>query len=128
MRASHSRTYRNVILGAIDCRADLVVLRGATQCYDAGMTDHGSIPIRVLRNDVSKVIKRVEAGESFLVTRHGATVARLQPNTHKPPGNLEEIYGLRDRYGVDHELLDLVRGLRSDMRDPFERTEAHHRP
>jgi prevent-host-death family protein len=92
------------------------------------MTNHESIPIRVLRNDVSKVIKRVEAGESFAVTRHGTTVAHLGPNDDPEPGVIEEVLQLRDKHGIDFELLDLVRGLRSDMRDPYERFEEHHQP
>lgn len=35
---------------------------------------------RELRNDNAQVIRRVEAGESFVVTRHGVPVADLVPH------------------------------------------------
>ena len=34
---------------------------------------------RELRNDNAEIIRRVEAGESFVVTRNGAPVAELRP-------------------------------------------------
>lgn len=39
-----------------------------------------SIGIRNLKNNLSRVVKRVEAGESFEVTDRGRVVARLIPN------------------------------------------------
>jgi len=38
-----------------------------------------TIPQRVLRNDVSDVLRRVEAGEEFIVTVSGRPVAELRP-------------------------------------------------
>jgi prevent-host-death family protein len=38
-----------------------------------------SITQRELRNDNAEVIRAVEAGESFLVTKNGKTVAVLRP-------------------------------------------------
>ncbi|HET8990701.1 MAG TPA: type II toxin-antitoxin system prevent-host-death family antitoxin [Acidimicrobiales bacterium] len=38
-----------------------------------------TIPQRELRNDNARVIDRVVAGESFVVTRHGVPVAELRP-------------------------------------------------
>lgn len=43
------------------------------------MTVH-SIGQRELRNDNAEIIRRVEAGESFTVTRHGKPVADLVPH------------------------------------------------
>lgn len=40
-----------------------------------------TIPQRELRNDNAGVIRAVEAGESFLVTKNGAPVAVLKPAT-----------------------------------------------
>jgi prevent-host-death family protein len=37
------------------------------------------IPQRVLRNDVSSVLRRVTAGEEFIVTVRGEPVAELRP-------------------------------------------------
>jgi prevent-host-death family protein len=39
------------------------------------------IPQRELRNNVSSVLRRVEAGETFRVTVHGREVAQLGPVT-----------------------------------------------
>lgn len=91
------------------------------------MSGNEAIPIRTLRNDVSQIIKRVEAGESFDVTRHGRRVARLAPAFEAPrPGTMADIDRLRADVGIDHDLLDLVMQLRSDSRDPYERFEEHH--
>lgn len=78
-----------------------------------------AITVRMLRNDVSAILRRVEAGETFAVTRHGAPVARIGP-MHEPeragtvadlrdalarirpdPGWLEEIRRDRDRDHLD---------------------------
>jgi prevent-host-death family protein len=45
------------------------------------MTD---IPARELRNDVSGVLRRVEAGEHLRVTVSGRPVAELVPLPHRP--------------------------------------------
>lgn len=49
------------------------VLRGATVCHVR------SISQRELRNDNAAIIRAVEAGESFTVTKRGVPVARLTP-------------------------------------------------
>jgi prevent-host-death family protein len=49
------------------------VLRGAT------VTDMRSISQRELRNDNAAIIRAVEEGESFTVTRRGVPVARVIP-------------------------------------------------
>jgi prevent-host-death family protein len=52
------------------------------------------IPQRALRNDNAAIIRRVEAGERFVVTRNGKPVADLVP--HRP----EPIGGARPRLGA----------------------------
>ncbi len=42
------------------------------------------IPLRELRNEVSAVLRRVEAGESLRVTVRGRAVADLVPVGHRP--------------------------------------------
>lgn len=41
---------------------------------------------RELRNDNAKIMRRVEAGETFVVTRHGKPVADLVPHQADRPG------------------------------------------
>ena len=98
-------------------------------CYGVYMDELEAIPIRELRNDVSQVIRRVEAGTSFDVTRHGRPVARLVPlGDDVRPGTLDDLRAVRDRDPVDFDLLDLVRMLRSDDRDVYARTEERFQP
>lgn len=49
----------------------------AARCY--GYQVATTIPQRELRNDVSSVLRRVEAGEEFIVTVSGRPVAELRP-------------------------------------------------
>lgn len=51
-------------------------MRSATRSYTLGMR---IITQRELRNDNAAVMRDVEAGESFLVTKHGKPVARVVP-------------------------------------------------
>jgi prevent-host-death family protein len=54
--------------------------RPATPCYDRSMPQPSEeIPQRELRNDVSKVLKRVARGERLRVTVRGRPVADLVP-------------------------------------------------
>jgi prevent-host-death family protein len=39
-----------------------------------------SIPQRQLRNDNAEIMRRVEAGESFVITRNGKPIADLVPH------------------------------------------------
>jgi prevent-host-death family protein len=50
---------------------------------------------RDLRNDNAEIMRRVEAGESFIITRNGRPVADLTPHRPAPPrrktlGELQE--------------------------------------
>jgi prevent-host-death family protein len=43
-----------------------------------------TIPQRQLRNDSGEIMRRVEAGESFVITRNGKPVADLVPHASEP--------------------------------------------
>jgi prevent-host-death family protein len=43
-----------------------------------------TIPQRQLRNDSGEIMRRVEAGESFVITRNGKPVADLVPHAREP--------------------------------------------
>jgi prevent-host-death family protein len=53
----------------------------AVHCYARSVAT--TIPQRELRNDVSAVLRRVEAGEEFVVTVSGRPVAELRPVMRK---------------------------------------------
>ncbi len=48
----------------------------ATMCY---MTESARAGVRELRQNASKLLERVEAGETIEITNHGRVVARLVP-------------------------------------------------
>ncbi len=48
------------------------------------MSDAASIPVRELRNHVSEVLRRVEAGETLQVTVNNRPVALLVPRHDRP--------------------------------------------
>ncbi|MGH7863217.1 MAG: type II toxin-antitoxin system Phd/YefM family antitoxin, partial [Candidatus Dormibacteraceae bacterium] len=54
-------------------------------CYDPAMTTR--IAQRELRNNNAEILNRVEAGESFVVTRNGVAVADVFPHSERsgPP-------------------------------------------
>jgi prevent-host-death family protein len=52
---------------------------------------------RRLRNDNAELIRRVEAGESFVVTRNGRPVADLVPHTGAPSRRRLTLAEARDR-------------------------------
>ncbi|MEX2290223.1 MAG: type II toxin-antitoxin system prevent-host-death family antitoxin [Mycobacteriales bacterium] len=57
-----------------------------------------TIPQRQLRNDVSAVLRRVEAGEEFVVTVSGRPVAELRPVEARRPGSVAAfVAGLAER-------------------------------
>lgn len=66
------------------------------------MTD---IPARELRNDVSGVLRRVEAGERLRVTVSGRPVAELLPLPRRPTTlSWEEFIEGSDEWRADPEL------------------------
>ena len=64
-------------------------MRCSIQCYSRAVAE---IAQRELRNDNAEVIRRVEAGETFVVTRNGVPVAELRP---LPPGRQRVVHRAR---------------------------------
>lgn len=81
------------------------------------------IPVRTLRNEVAQVIRRVEEGESFEITRHGRRVARIVPATReRRAATLADFWAFRERVPADPSFARDVRSMRIDRaRDPFDR-------
>ena len=57
-------------------------VRRSTRCYFRSVATVG---VRELRKDASGVLRRVEAGESVVVTVHGRPVADLVPHSETRP-------------------------------------------
>lgn len=86
------------------------------------------IPQRQLRNNNAEILDRVEAGESFVVTRNGAAVADVVPHTPQqgPPRfpKTEDLLARRNAtgaVGLDGEawLRDIREADRFVDDDPF---------
>jgi prevent-host-death family protein len=76
------------------------------------------IPARELRNDVSGVLRRVEAGERLRVTVSGRPVAELVPLPRKPvflPWN--EFIDGSDEWRADAGLAEQLQELLPDTTD-----------
>lgn len=84
------------------------------------------IPARELRNDVSAVLRRVEAGERLTITVSGRPVADLVPRDTRPRTMSREQYlewfgpALADP-GLAKQLKEIVPDTTDDMQDPWER-------
>jgi len=77
-----------------------------------------TIPQRELRNHISDVLRRAEAGQRFLVTVGGRPVAELGPPRRSrwvPRERLQEVVAGAGPTGL---LADL-RALPADLEDPF---------
>jgi len=81
------------------------------------------VPARELRNDVSAVLRRVEAGERLRVTVSGRPVAELVPLPERPRSMLWDRFIQRsDRWradpGLAGELAELVPGTTDNLPSP----------
>lgn len=72
-----------------------------------------TIPHRELRNDSAAILRRVEAGESFVVTNNGRPVAELIPITRDRLALLRQQGATRPATPVDFSALRRTRGLTS---------------
>lgn len=74
------------------------------KCYDMAMSR--SIGVRELRNDVSGVLRRVEAGDEYIVTVHGRPIARVTPVESRPRTMPADVFfAAVDKVGADAGLL-----------------------
>jgi prevent-host-death family protein len=79
-----------------------------------------TIPQKQLRNDISDVLRRAEAGERFTITVAGRPVAELGPVAKRrwvPASALAELA----RLGPDDEFMQDIRKFPGGLEDPFER-------
>ena len=81
------------------------------------------IPARELRNDVSAVLRRVEAGERLRVTVSGRPVAELAPLAARPHSMSWDVFiqgseGWRADAGLAEELDELLPETTDDVPIP----------
>ncbi len=81
------------------------------------------VPSRELRNDVSAVLRRVEAGERLRVTVSGRPVAELVPLSRREQSIPWDVFiRERERWRADagllRELADLLPGTTDDLPIP----------
>ena len=77
-----------------------------------------SIPARDLRNDVSAVLRRVEAGERLTVTVSGRPVAELVPIDPRPRSMSWEEFVAMPK--ADRGLYDQLREMLPDTTDDID--------
>lgn len=85
-----------------------------------------TIPQRDLRNHNAKIIERVLAGESFVITRDGVPVATLAPHVagHEPPmfpatNTVIDFFHGTPGYNIDLWLDDIREAREASGDDPF---------
>jgi prevent-host-death family protein len=84
---------------------------------------------RELRNDNAEIMRRVEAGEGFVVTRNNRPVAQLLPYrdevVSRPPlGDVQVLFGTlpsvdADRWEADRVAADEFFGADDPLEDPW---------
>ena len=77
------------------------------------------IPQKELRNHVSEVLRRVEAGESLLVSVAGRTVAQLSPATRRRWVGGEDLAAVW-RSPAPRGMAEDLAGFGAALTDPFE--------
>lgn len=84
-----------------------------------------TIPQRELRNNVSDVLRRAEAGEEFEITVDGRPVARLigitAPRRWVPVEEFMRIFAVPDHPDLESFRRDVSEGIDFDLHDPWER-------
>lgn len=92
-------------------------------CYSClAMSEPARIPMRQLRNQVSEVLRRVEAGETLEVTVNDRPVALLVPRSRRPTTlpTRELLAGTRlADPGLRRELGEVLTETTDDLADPW---------
>lgn len=86
---------------------------------------------RELRNDNAEIMRRVEAGESFVVTRNHKPVAQLSPYrtevvTRPSLGDVQALFATlpsvdADRWEADRKAADELFGADDPLEDPWQK-------
>lgn len=76
-----------------------------------------TITVRQLRNEVSEIIRRAEAGEEMTVTVNGRPAARVVPLSTRPRSLPWDVIQAAIGEGADRELLDELAEMLPDTTD-----------
>ena len=75
-----------------------------------------NISIKDAKNKLSEILRRVEAGESVVVTRNGRPIADVVPHVPKKGGiNWEALREYKRKHGIDR----VVDHIPEDFNDPL---------
>ena len=78
------------------------VAKRSTGCYGAAMAQ--TITQRELRNDSGEIMRRLDQGETFIVTRNGAPVGELTPMRRHRFVSVDAVMAMfRNAPGIDSE-------------------------
>lgn len=94
-------------------------------CYAGIVAQIARIPIRDLRNNVSSVLRRVEAGETLEITVNDRPVALLTPRSVRPTtlSTRELLAGLAQADPtLRHDLAGVLSETTDDIVDPWLRS------
>ncbi|AHH94974.1 hypothetical protein GCM10010174_57590 [Kutzneria viridogrisea] len=82
-----------------------------------------AITQRELRNDSAAILRAVEGGESFVLTRNGTPIAEVRPIRRRsfvPRAELKRVFSTVPRIDFAQFRADLDEGVDPTVRDPFE--------
>jgi prevent-host-death family protein len=74
-----------------------------------------TVSIREAKNRLTELARRVEQGETVVVTRNGRPVFDLVP--HRPRGRLD--LSARERFKARHGITEIIPAIPSDFDDPL---------
>ena len=103
------------------------VAKGAPNARDARAYDRPEIPLRELRNSISRVLADVDRGRSFRVTVRGRPVAEIVPvptrRTWVPWSEVIEVMRVAptDRKAAKKFMDDVDSAVDQTLADPWER-------
>jgi prevent-host-death family protein len=79
---------------------------------------------RELRNDSAAILRAVEGGESFILTRNGTPIAEVRPirrRTFVPVAELKAAFGHLPKIDYEEFRADIDEFVDQTLSDPYER-------
>jgi len=76
-----------------------------------------TVSIRDAKNKLTELARRVEGGETIIVTRHGKPVLNLVPHKAKEAGGID--WGALDAFTKQHGVTKIFIDIADDFDDPL---------